>query len=1087
MSSPDNKDADDALNQAQAPVSGQNSISVEALSDLNFNELLDLSNASASSAKTVAAQTPEQQSRVPLPVDSGVATTLPANRTRQRTGTNRDQNVKTDDNPDKIPDPQSVLPNSTTAAAAQLSQTKSATAASASDVDDTASVKLTGVGSTASKPDATVQPQHEGGGIKISSTSPAPQGDEINIGPTSSVFPANETVNSNGSTSNTAAASAPSAGHGQTLDATNTAKAVPATSVFVGQTLETTNTVKAVPAVSMFGRPVRPFSFATGNETKSASAQPTLTANAGILDNAPILSSVGPTSSSPPDAIANAIADAVAKATAAAERKLELRLQEMKTENDATFAQLSNELEKERAKSKDLLDRAHSITEIAMTSQQAQAKSTEEHTKTLLHMQSELAQKEAQLEHAAIMTSSYIEQLDASRRANANFHSAASSAAGPDVPIVSDEIAQLDAQMQLLLDGQAKSQAIAAVTSSVEHQAQLRQDATAQHHRDTAAAEAQRSKLLLEQKEKEAAIALELKKNEQQLLAQAEAIRREQQTAMEHCNQVKAAEEAELEAQYNTRKAALNEKHRRNRAAFNLHGIDMPTAYAAATTASPAGTAMPTVHTVPPPHPSAVADKRPKTTFIKSLKLKDWTDAEDRLYLPAWYTQICVYTRKTHANEPDSATWTDIYTLPEKMHGFVVQTIVDKLANVQWAMIKLKALARELGCVQMDLLPLPALLDCLQDACMSYTVGRLTDDTVGAAALLNLQLTATTKQTARRHIEDLEEQFQKAQLELDDILEELDRNNDPEIQKNVDKFTAKIEHREIARHFVKEIQRVDTMKHHVTELFKIADACEDFEAISDLLKDAIQKSSTVHDKVQPDPSTKSTDADDHGLVANEQWISDKRTAKKAKQKAAKDAKQASVAALLASKKEWSTTERALVISMNGKDNTFSRKTDLCASCNSQTCARGVKCTKSKGAQLGYSRWLKSSGTNAEPQKDKRSRERNKSSGNTRESRCFDFKQGKCQRGDSCKYSHDSANNATGGGNSGAELAKLQKRFDEQALKYSKLQAGQQVVTQLLCAKDPEFAQAAQTKLGSTLMERALSFVCEQATDAAADQ
>ena len=1070
MSTEGNDSTVPAPEAVQLDSKGISNISAATADDLNSANPNDLSVAGAPPTQAGVAQTPETSSQPLIVMDSGLnPTEAPINRTKTRLP----KGFKNDDL--GVLSSTAVSAN-TAAAAAQLPQTNTAPAALASGVDGISAEATTGVVANADASDLPVRPKAENVEVTMPPAPSAPPDVVTNNGLSPLTTPVQENATSSGTSTTASAAFKPVF---QSRLETGGPKSSSLSPSGISEPVAPA-TATAVSAASV----PKPFSFAYGNGNASAGAN----AGAGAGASAGATQTLSANPGIPaPATLAEMIAAAIAQATA----DFDNRLEQIELANAATTAALSATLEDERTKSTGLLERATSFMEIAKENQAAHAKSNKEHNDTLLIMHNKLAETQARLDNSVIATSSYIAQLD---EANATihagtggFHSAASSAAGKDEPAAAAAIAELDAEMQLLLAGTAKSQATAAVTTSAMHHAQLAHDAAAKQRRDAADAEASRTKLLVEREEQLAAVALATKKNEQLLLQRAAAVRKQQEAASERCDKDKAAAEIKLLAQYKIQQAKLAETDRQNRLKFGISGdtgSDMPTHYAALAAAT--APAAPAHHAAPP-------RLQYKTTVHKGLSLAAWKDAKDRLGLSAWLMQIAFYSRKSHANEPDCDAWTTIDNLPEKVHAFAVQAIIEKLTkggdDTEWARVKLTSLASELNVQQMELLPLPAVVDCLRGCCYSRVINQLQDEIVGHAALMKLQI-SNNSVTSYRHIEKLDEQFQQKVQAFEDILSEMEHSQDAEHHATIAEFKGKIKCRDIARHIVKEILRLVDLKHHATAFYEVADECKTFKEISALLKLAMDKSRTLQGSSKPEPSANSANADDSSLAASDAWVQQKGSARNAAHAASKSTGKSkdavAVAALLKSKTAWNHHERALVIKVRGQAATFSRSTNLCPSCNGDTCERNVKCDKSKGAYKGYKRYLAQSGGTADTSdapKAKHRAPRDTSSGDNRGTRekvdapCHDFSQGRCRFGKSCKYNHvtDSANNATGGGTS----VDWRKKYDEQV-------EGARAVTQLLCLKDPEFAKKASAKLGRSLEEQGIAFACTLSASHAAD-
>lgn len=183
-----------------------------------------------------------------------------------------------------------------------------------------------------------------------------------------------------------------------------------------------------------------------------------------------------------------------------------------------------------------------------------------------------------------------------------------------------------------------------------------------------------------------------------------------------------------------------------------------------------------------------------------------------------------------------------------------------------------------------------------------------------------------------------------------------------------------------------------------------------------------------------------------------------------------------VTKLLKSTKPWTLPERALVISDKGENATFTRKTigNRCVSCNKEGCLPGTCAIGSS-----YKRWAAKTGKPAANQQSAPRRDYQRDHKKADKQRpCYDYQKGRCQRGDACRYSHDSAESSTttdNGSSSDSELARLRKAN-------AVLTKGTHDLTQLLCQTDPAFAQSAHQAVGESLKKRSMAFILSQNTD-----
>ena len=471
------------------------------------------------------------------------------------------------------------------------------------------------------------------------------------------------------------------------------------------------------------------------------------------------------------------------------------------------------------------------------------------------------------------------------------------------------------------------------------------------------------------------------------------------------------------------------------------------------------------------------------------MKLPAWADAEKRLGFPAYLELVLQFTRKSHAfAERDSETWIDAYNLPDKVEPFVRNTLIEKLHNVEWAMILLKTVAKKLGCSALEHIPLKTMLKTLQDACLNTTIGLLNSELIGVKVLLTLSLT-NVKATPSDHIETIDLLFQKKVQANDAIMKELARSTNPEHARAIKEYEVKLDWRAIGRNLAKEFLRIVELQHCAEEFTTVASKCASAEDIGDLLELAAEKANSFHTPAKPEPSSRPLDSDntDAAHAATEKpadWTKvERKAAKKLKKSttAASDIKER-VDTLWNSTDEWDLQQRALVISHKGEKNTFTRDAgSRCVSCNKLNSCKPNQCV----IGTSFERWKAKTGSSRHgstgssrhqpPRKDSKRAYKQVHKDAHGRAICFDYSQGECDRGSNCRYSHEPAAKSTSGGSSyESELDRLRKEN-------AQVKQSAKDLAQLVCVQDPTFAKSAQEAVGENLKKSAMAFILSQHT------
>ena len=783
---------------------------------------------------------------------------------------------------------------------------------------------------------------------------------------------------------------------------------------------------------------------------------------------------------------------------------IEFATEKMRIEMNERLQQLSNahnsEMSAARAATAELAATANKMAMAALASQQERDKRDSEHEKTIDTLRSQNLHQSTLLDRELVISSSLQAQLE-----QRDFKSAASSMASvtsASLPAVeaAEQAASLEAQLQSFIAAEVRSSARAAAAANSEARAKLVKDTAAGLQRQKDSEEAAQQKMAQDQAAAFAKNAYEQQMREKAALEQEELIKQNRRLAIAKLEQDQRAAESELQSRYHREQAQLAATIQQRRADLGINTPGMTTGYSAAAASTPSSTstagasysaafvASSTLLPTPPapsaPTPIASTTSVARTTSKMIFKLRAWSGAEQRTGFPAFLEELVNFIRKNHVQEPDCETWIDAYDLPAKLHPFAVNALLEKLRGVTWAMTKLKSLVKELKCATLELIPFAEMLKCIQGACLNTTVGLLKNGKVGAAVLLALSLT-NARLSPSEHIENIDMLYQQAAQKNDAIMAELAHSTSDEHARAIKKYSAQLDWRAIARNLTNEFHRIEALKFCSATFNEAAATCRSAEDINALLQLAMEKASTFSDLAKPAPSVRSLDADDadaaHVATDADGFELEKRAKKKQQQaaqaSASADAKKAKVALLCKSSQPWDVKERALVLSILGKDGTYSRQTQLCTSCNRKDCPKGTSCVTSKG----YKRWLGESGNSSTGHSSTARASQRKPFEKRGKQPCFDFQQGRCTRGETCKYSHnkDSNSKTTGSGSSDSELERLRKDN-------ANLTRGTHDLAQLLALSDSEFAKTAQAKLGTDLKERALSFVCSQMATTADD-
>jgi len=783
---------------------------------------------------------------------------------------------------------------------------------------------------------------------------------------------------------------------------------------------------------------------------------------------------------------------------------IEFATEKMRIEMNERLQQLSNahnsEMSAARAATAELAATANKMAMAALASQQERDKRDSEHEKTIDTLRSQNLHQSTLLDRELVISSSLQAQLE-----QRDFKSAASSMASDtpaSLPAVeaAEQAASLEAQLQSFIAAEVRSSARAAAAANSEARAKLVKDTAAGLQRQKDSEEAAQQKMAQDQAAALAKNAYEQQMREKAALQQEELVQQNRRLAIAKLEQDQRAAESELQSRYHHEQAQLAAAIQQRRADLGINTPGMTTGYSATAASTPSSTssagasysaafvASSTLLTTPPapsaPTPIARTTSVARTTSKMVFKLRAWSGADQRTGFPAFLEELVNFIRKSHVQEPDCETWIDAYDLPAKLHPFAVNALLEKLRGVKWAITKLKSLVKELKCASLELIPFAEMLKCIQGACLNTTVGLLKNGKVGAAVLLALSLT-NARLSPSEHIENIDMLYQQAAQKNDAIMAELAHSTSDEHARAIKKYSAQLDWRAIARNLTNEFHRIEALKFCSATFNEAAATCRSAEDINALLQLAMEKASTFSDLAKPAPSVRSLDADDadaaHVATDADGFELEKRAKKKQQQaaqaSASADAKKAKVALLCKSSQPWDVKERALVLSILGKDGTYSRQTQLCTSCNRKDCPKGTSCVTSKG----YKRWLGESGNSSTGHSSTARASQRKPFEKRGKQPCFDFQKGRCTRGNTCKYSHDKDSNSktTGSGSSDSELERLRKDN-------ANLTRGTHDLAQLLALSDSEFAKTAQAKLGTNLKERALSFVCSQMATTADD-
>ena len=843
-----------------------------------------------------------------------------------------------------------------------------------------------------------------------------------------------------------------------------------------------------------------PFSFSNGPviaapAPATATSAPATAASASATAAPAPAAAASASATTPPAApvlqttdIAQAIKAATDAALASMRLEMEAQMKKMQAEHQNELDDAQIELAAARTATAELSATANSIASAAQKSQIDRDEREAASAQQLLDLQADNLRTKSLLARETVIAVSLQTRLDQQPPFTSATSSLASGTSATSATIHASTAAALQAKLQAFLAAEATATARADASADVDARAKLVQDTAdgIQRKKDSEAAKQQKL-----EDERLAAVALAAKEQqnrEQAALEQAALDQQNRLVALNKHEQDALAAQHALESRYHAEQAQLAARLQQQRADLGLDTTGKTTGYSAmaarpaststatsSTTSSAAGAASHSAAFMAHATPPATAPTPAARTSVKILvKLRAWSGAADRLGFPEWLKDVVSFVRKNHANHHDCVLWVDAYKMPSKVHGFMVNTLLEKLRGVQWALLKLKALVTTLNCGSLERLPLNAMLKCIQDACLNTTVGLLASGSVGPQVLLHLSL-ENVKLPPPAHIENLEMAFQSAKQANDDIMDELALSTDPEHGRAITKYQAKLDWREIARNLTREFHRITELQPFALTLTDAAAKCSSADDITALLTLASSNASSYSTSAKPAPSMRATNADDTDAAnmttdAQDGFRLEKRAAKKAAKATNTAANKAKATALLKSKKDWTTAERAIVLKMNTQDATFTRETDRCPSCNKTTCPPG-KCRTSKG----YQRWKQKTGNTDDTTNSSASRERPKFDKGT----CYDFQNGRCHRGDACKYSHDatSGRKTTGNdGHHGSELEQLRKANAELKKKYTATKTGALDLAQMLALKDPTLVAKAQEALGQSLQERNIAFL-----------
>ena len=875
------------------------------------------------------------------------------------------------------------------------------------------------------------------------------------------------------------ATATPAQAEAEQSDGTNATTTIAATAATApassAASVEGPNTINAQPApatttaVPTAAAPLQPFTFASGD---ASTDRTTLLAQAEAAQQ-------------------KIVNTAIETATAAIKAQFKIEMEQHNASHRV-------EIDAMQAAQEQLAETTTQFVAAARDSQNQRDQRDSENEKLIDGLRSDKINMQARLERETIMSASYRAQLDAHPGSSKASSMVSAKSAAPASNTFAALSTELTAQMKAFTNQEELSAERATAAATSEERAKSIQAAAdeAQRRKDSeVAAKAAQAKA---QQVAFAAAQYEQEKKALAELEHANLVQEQRKLALAQLEKEQQAAEAHLESVYRAKQAELAEAARRKREAFGIATTGMPAGYSAtaasttSTSSTGAGASVPgyssafAVGSAPAPiAPAGFA----RTSTKQIVKLPAWADAEKRLGFPGYLESVLQFTRKSHAfAERDSETWIDAYNLPDKVEPFVRNTLIEKLHNVEWAMILLKTVAKKLGCSALEHIPLKTMLKTLQDACMNTTIGLLNSELIGVKVLLTLSLT-NVKATPSDHIETIDLLFQKKVQANDAIMKELARSTNPEHARAVKEYEVKLDWRAIGRNLAKEFLRIVELQHCAEEFTTVASKCASAEDIGDLLELAAEKANSFHTPAKPEPSSRPLDSDntDAAHAATEKpadWTKvERKAAKKLKKSttATSDIKER-VDTLWNSTDEWDLQQRALVISHKGEKNTFTRNAGRrCVSCNKLNSCKPNQCV----IGTSFERWKAKTGSsrhgstgssrNQPPRKDSKRDYKQVHKDAHGRAICFDHSQGECDRGSNCRYSHEPAAKSSSGGSSyDSELDRLRKE-NAQVTQSAK------DLAQLLCVQDPTFAKSAQEAVGENLKKSAMAFILSQNT------